>query len=134
MITIDTHPKEVVDNIYSNRVAAELIFSAPHGSVIGWDVGADDKAFPVTDLRAKYGARQEKISSAISEGVNLFAGEFTSLTNKIKLVTTPDFLISPIIDFVASGEWKSNQLIISQVTDFDNWTIRHAGETGLLSI
>lgn len=111
---------ERVTAVYTNRVAVELFFSAPHDAVIGYqdfigkDVGIieDPGRIPIDG--------HARISMEITDGIEQFALTFRNLCKEIGLIADPLATALPVVDFIESIGAETRALLAS-VENFDAW-------------
>ncbi|WP_278367029.1 hydrolase [Acetobacter orientalis] len=111
---------ERVTAVYTNRVAVELFFSAPHDAVIGYQdfIGKDVGIIEDPGRIAIDGHAQ--ISTEITDGIEQFALTFRNLCNEIDFIADPLATALPVIDFVESISVETRDLLAS-VENFDAW-------------
>lgn len=119
MINKDSVSTTVMDTVYENRVAVELFFSAPHNTVIGYRPG-ELSVEAVNDPGRIKAVGHEQISSAINEGIDLFAENFIAMKQRLGIALTPLQTVVPLIELVTNSQWRANPLI-RQVENFDSW-------------
>lgn len=113
-----------VEKLYANRVAAELLFSAPHDAVIGYD---PDHGHDCAGVRAVEdpgrgvppGAAVPAVEEII-RGVERFERDFHKLQESISFQPDALALASVLLDFVEAFSPAQRDLLGS-VVDFDAW-------------
>jgi predicted HAD superfamily hydrolase len=120
MFSTDCVSEELIDQIYTNRVAIEALFSAPHSSVIGLKLSSDGQVIAVEDARSSISSELIGVSAAIAEGVEVFASSYIALQNLIGLENSPIDLAMPLVEFAIDLSWRQNKLLMS-ITNFDGW-------------
>ncbi|MDD3802071.1 MAG: HAD family hydrolase [Desulfuromonas sp.] len=119
MFSSATESVELVAQLYADRVAVELFFSAPHGTVIGWQL-VEDQIVPVEDWgRAPVGQMQEAIAAIVS-GTKAFAQSYGQQKKRLGLTVEPRDEAWPLINLVTTKKWK-NSLLFSKLINFDAW-------------
>jgi hypothetical protein len=118
-INEDNTSAAVVATVYANRVAIEQFFSAPHDSVIGYEVGSQGVT-PVMDAGRGDTASLLDISTAVCEGAVAFTKHLKTFPDISGIHPTPLDWISPLIDLLNDTNSKPYQLLCS-VKNFDAW-------------
>lgn len=111
---------DLLNSIYSNRVAVEVFFSAPHDSVIGYDLQVEN-VIPIEDKGRGRTNDHHTTVNALCGGMILFAKDFFEITNALKLKIIPSEVIRPLLNLVTSGSWKQLP-IVRNIKDFDAWS------------
>ena len=117
MIHSLTAGEDVINKIYGNRVAFELLFSAPHETIIG-HILFDNIVKFVED------ERQDKARSffmPLEKGMVTFFDMYDELTSKINYLPDDSDLIQSLVNYATSGKWKQNEYI-SNIQNFDAWS------------
>lgn len=111
---------ERLARVYANRVAVELLFSAPHSAVIGYRPGRNGHVEAVEDPGRACAAEHSSTAVAIANGVRDFADHFSSLCASISV--KPDSLGTalPLVDF-AETITPSSCALLASVENFDAW-------------
>ncbi|KAB2725361.1 haloacid dehalogenase [Brucella anthropi] len=109
---------ETVACMYTNRVAVELFFSAPHHSIIGLQPG--NPVYALED--AGRGAKDDLqgISNAICQGMQCFAEFYYPLKERLGLRNTPQQIAWPMIELASTKSWSSMPLI-QRLRNIDAW-------------
>lgn len=105
--------------IYKNRVAAELMFSAPHPSVIAYRM-VQDQAVPVEDCGRGKTATYNEATEAMLVGMREYYVHFNQVRNRIGLETDSLSVAAPFIDFMTNMPDEVKQTF-SAVKNFDAW-------------
>ncbi|NMP27992.1 hypothetical protein GW590_14115 [Rahnella sp. SAP-1] len=117
MLDSTTVGEETINKVYENRVAFELLFSAPHETIIG-HVLSNEKVKFIED------ERQDKARSffaPLEKGMSEFFDIYDNLTFKIHHLPEDNVLIKPFVDYAISGMWKQNKYILT-MQNFDAWS------------
>jgi predicted HAD superfamily hydrolase len=110
-----------LDLIYKNRVLCELLFSAPHETVIGWEV-LDGEIRPVCDIRSQDASKYEAIANAIAFGARKFIDDFRGTNvNEIVNFDYAEF-VAPLIEIVTNPKGVAEKLA-GELSNFDDWVI-----------
>ena len=119
MFSSETNSTKLIAQIYKHRVTIETLFSAPHHTIVGFDLHAR-KVQPVED-RGR-GADDSNLGNAgeVALGGELFAREYTKLLSKLNLEFEPYDIAWPIVEFAVEGKW-SDLAEFRKVTNFDTW-------------
>jgi predicted HAD superfamily hydrolase len=119
MVSEQTVSPELLGRIYANRVAAELLFSAPHDAVIGYDALPDGQVSVVTDRgRGKVTDLQEP-AREITRGAEEFSNRFREICRSAGFEPWPLDTAWPFIEFVTNPDRA--MLILGDVQNFDAW-------------
>ncbi|WP_250657396.1 HAD family hydrolase [Alkalimarinus coralli] len=119
LFSTKTEPRDVIDNIYRNRVAIETFFSAPHDTVIGleWHNG---RTVALEDAgRGNTEGTSDKISD-ITRGGEIFANAYFELISNINMNDDAKDLAWPVIDFCTRQDLH-NWTVFSEINNFDTW-------------
>lgn len=111
---------EQLERVYANRVAVELMFSAPHHSVIGYETAPDGGILSVEDGGRREAPELARISTEIIRGIEDFAAAYTGLCRDLDLRPDPAELAGILTDFVGNIGEETLQLFAT-VKDFDTW-------------
>ena len=118
--TSEIFSPSTIEAIYSNRVFAELIFSAPHNTVIGWELNSNNTVDIIqdnrSDLSEKNSCRSEKIAYGVSECVQ----QIINIEKELKIDFCYKNMLNILLSFMLSNEWQ-NLSLIQQIVDFDDW-------------
>jgi len=115
----DNTSAAVVATVYANRVAIEQFFSAPHDSVIGYEVGSQGVT-PVMDAGRGDTASLQDISTEVCAGAVAFAKHLKAFPHISRIHPTPLEWISPLIELLNDTKSKPYQLLCN-VKNFDAW-------------
>jgi len=116
MINSDEYPAELVAQIHINRVAIELLFSAPHNSIIGLYPSLESIQ-PLHDAGRGESSNLNHTSEEINAGILDFYHDFSSMA---QYGISTASLISPAIE-LATNVHKSALDILLTVKGFDAW-------------
>lgn len=111
--------REMISGLYDNRVLMELIFSAPHNTVIGYKVAGTDTV-PVEAFDLAHNGGNPEISQALTQGIERFARDYSKLQKAAGFSFPSQDLAKPLTDMALSGEWRKN-LLLTAVKNFDAW-------------
>lgn len=114
-------PEEMIRSIYTNRVGAELFFSAPHPSVIGLERTNDGMVSPVYNTQNRYSTLLESFNHELAEGIQLFCDSYNECSRMIRIPHSPFELAKPLIEFITHPEWLSHP-VLNELKDFDDWS------------
>jgi FMN phosphatase YigB (HAD superfamily) len=125
LIDSSNMPSTTVANIYAHRMVVELMFSAPHPSVIGLRDGYD-VAEPIYDIGRGDCGNHNIVAAEICRGAEAYAWHRTELQRRLKLPTTPLQMAWPLIEWITKGH-SANHPLLTQIINFDAWSsTRHA--------
>ncbi|MGU8265167.1 HAD family hydrolase [Clostridium perfringens] len=115
------------NNFYENYVLGgvglvELMFTAPHGSVLGYKK-EEDKIKPILD-EIEYSENQQKNINLIQEGALDFIRDISKLSNSINLEFDKEILIKKFINLISNPK-------LSEVKVFGDFSFYDYGESFL---
>ncbi|MEA9393423.1 hypothetical protein SJI19_23310 [Acerihabitans sp. TG2] len=119
LICSESCTPEAVDKIYENRVAVELLFSAPHDTIIGY-FPKGPNVICVEDPGRARGKDNGSLIKLIDVGVDVFMDIFIPLQQRLGLVMSPLEMAQPLIDLVIDDKWRSDERF-SVIENFDAW-------------
>ena len=119
--TSETFTPSTIEVIYSNRVFAEIIFSAPHNTVIGWDLDSNNVVGIIQDNRSELTKEKNSISEKIAYGVSQYIQQAIHIEKELKIDLCYKNMLNILVSAMLSGEWKKSALI-KQIVDFDDWS------------
>jgi len=111
---------EVVAKIFANRVAVELLFSAPHASISGYALSADGGVVAVEDPGRGDNGHLAQVNAEILHGSLLFARDYHRLRRELQVPTSPLAVAEPLIQFVTQP--KIGHPLFPSVRNFDGWS------------
>ncbi|MEZ2354078.1 HAD family hydrolase [Caballeronia sp. RCC_10] len=109
-----------VEQVYGNRVAVELFFSAPHAAVIGYDFDALGQVHAVEDPGRGATAGLSATAEAILRGIERYGAYANALYRSVEVEPAPLEVVKPLLDFARSPSPEARKLL-SKVTNFDAW-------------
>ena len=112
---------ELLDRIYRSRIGIELIFSAPHPTIIGLNLSPTGQIEPVYEVSLRNNSTTEAFAHDVSEGIAYFASSFDELRSDIGMPTSPVDLAMPLIEFITQDDWHRKEVLHSLV-NFDGWS------------
>ena len=112
---------ELLDRIYRSRIGIELIFSAPHPTIIGLNLSPTGQIEPVYEVSLKNNSTTEAFAHDVSEGIAYFASSFDELRNDIGMPTSPVDLAMPLIEFITQDDWHRKE-VLHPLVNFDGWS------------
>ncbi|MCF1436975.1 HAD-IA family hydrolase [Agrobacterium vitis] len=109
-----------LQTIYENRVIAELMFTAPHASVIGYeyDYSKTEVNFVVDNGRSLTEVRNFA-SPSLRRGMAKFNKQYRELHQKLGLTIPPKDAVRPFIEYLA----RSPQEQLSEFQDVKNFDV-----------
>lgn len=115
-----TYSKQTLDALYANRVGIELMFSAPHGAVIGYDTQSDSAVSIIEDPGR--GVNQEGAEEAVLS-ITRGALDFVELHQSYCCQLGVDVLSHSLFQqaIVFSESVDTYRQCISSVRNFDAW-------------
>ena len=116
--TTSTSPDQV-NRLYDNRVLVELFFSAPHHSIIGWQMRGD-MIEPVEDPGRRESAGLLDHVASLQTGMMDFARSYRELRRRTGFGNTPMDIAQPLLEFAGDGRWRRLP-ILADVKNFDAW-------------
>ena len=120
MFSSENFELDMIKKIYPARLLAELLFSAPHGTVIGWGVSPTGDIVSIEDLRGANSDNLSRISASIFEGVQMFAAGMNDFRARVELDISPLALGQLLVDEMIDGMWVHDKKIQS-IHGFDAW-------------
>lgn len=123
-------PKDTIRRIYDNRVGFELFFSAPHQSVIGYDILSNREVSAIHDDRNEHSCNIESFYLELAKGMEVFAESYENLRNRLHISTDPYDLARLLVDFIIKEDWTA-QGEISSLKNFDGWSFTHNVDVSL---
>lgn len=120
MLTRRAVPRRTLAALYANRVAVELFFSAPHGSVVGCDL--DEAGAVVFREDAGRGAdpRLPEIAAEIDAGIRACVGDLALLSENIPLALPAETLAAPLVA-LATDPTPEAAALIGSIYNVDSW-------------
>lgn len=98
-----------IDKIYANRLVVELLFSAPHDTVIGYKM-LKDKVMPVMDCGRIKDANHEVINAKLQVGVAAFLQDHMPLSSTPGEYIAPNQLVENLVNALQHNSWEDNKL------------------------
>ena len=120
----------MTERVYANRVAVELFFSAPHGSVIGYDFDADRQVQVIEDLGRGKTDALSPISEVVSRGIERYSAYASDIFRKAGIEPNPLEVVHPLLEFVENPGTDARKLLAT-VTNFDAWASSRNRAVGL---
>lgn len=124
LLTSDSLSSEMIAALYQNRVAIEMMFSAPHHTVMGLSP-TSNQVQAVFDPGRGVGIHPDDVltvSRDINHGIAAFAHHYQALRQKLALTqpTPPLAMAQTLIDLALSADNDDINLLQS-VKNFDAW-------------
>lgn len=119
LISNQSAGQHTVDKIYENRIVAELFFSAPHATIIGY-LPHKNSVLPIEDEGRAKAANHDNIINGLNEGMDAFVNDFLAFKERIGIKFSPLQLAQSLVDLVAKEEWRKEPLF-HEVENFDSW-------------
>lgn len=113
-------PQSVVNDVYENRVFIELLFSAPHPSVTGYDLYRGDIEFLFDEGRGTSDNTSE-LMREFEKGVLEFYSHFNQLLQELRVAPDVAALLQPLLDCIGDGTWKEFDYV-RDINNFDAWS------------
>ncbi|MEQ0777182.1 hydrolase [Paraburkholderia tropica] len=132
LLSTATLGAERLKAVYTNRVAIELFFSAPHDAVIGYALEPDGQVTVVEDAGRIVVSEHASVSQEIAAGIQQFSRDFRALCARISVTPDPLGTAMPIASFAANIEPEALRLLAS-VENFDAWASTRNERVGLAS-
>jgi FMN phosphatase YigB (HAD superfamily) len=111
---------KIVEAVYANRVAVEQFFSAPHGSVIGFQPHSTGVQ-PVMDPGRGDTSALNGIAQDICRGIEAFAKHFETFRRATHLQATPLEIAWPLIELLTEGTHSNAYQMMGRIKNFDAW-------------
>lgn len=122
MLTPIRWPTEQIKEFYDNRVAVELLFSAPHHSIISLGINPNFEVEAISDSRRPNDSPLLKAIEDIVEGGDKFASDFYEMASDLQFKFDKENLIVPLYNLISKTRWKEDPLF-GDITDFDDWAM-----------
>jgi predicted HAD superfamily hydrolase len=123
MFSSVTHGAEFISRIYANRSIVELFFSAPHNTVIGWQI--DQKTGQVVPIMdAGRGGSPEglaQITTEISAAAEHFVKCYKDMSARLGAELTPCELAEALLDLTVYEDTQC-RAFASSIVNFDTWS------------
>lgn len=120
LLSAGSLPAGVLDKVYANRVVAEILFSAPHGSVIGYERLPGGGVRALEDQGRCRGHEWRKVSDEIVRGVEDFWEGFQETCAAARFTPDPLDLCAPLLDLLTGMDDQMAGLLAT-VKNFDTW-------------
>lgn len=120
LLTPRVLPKGVLAALYANRVAVELFFSAPHGSVVGCDLDAAGEVAFREDPGRGADPRLPEIAAEIDAGIRACVADLAGLSEALPLALPPAALVAPLVALATAPSPEAADLVGS-IYNFDSW-------------
>ncbi|MGV1896711.1 HAD-IA family hydrolase [Agrobacterium vitis] len=121
LLNSETIEQSKIRSIYENRVIAELMFTAPHASVIGYSYNYSKKDVDfVLDNGRSLTEVQNIASPYLMRGMTLFHKKYRELHQKLGVQISPIEAIQPFVDYL-SGASREQLSQFQNVKNFDAW-------------
>lgn len=109
-----------VEKLYARRVGVELMFSAPHEAIIGYDLQPDGSVRVIEDGgRGADPAVLRDVVREVQQGMLDFAEAYQALGTSLRYRARPDELAQAVIDFAQMPAEYCN--VIDTLRNFDAW-------------
>ncbi|WP_146001010.1 HAD family hydrolase [Chimaeribacter californicus] len=119
LVNASAAPASMIDSIYENRMAAELFFSAPHNTIIGYQpVG--QRVVPIDDPGRAKAKDHNQINARLNQGVDIFMEDYPAFEKRMEVTLSPWQLAQPLIELVSNDKWRAHELF-RMVENFDSW-------------
>jgi len=119
LLSSESLPAKTISRIYSNRVSLEMLFSAPHPSVVGLELVGDSVA-PVFDVGRGVNSSTTDVAAQITAGISGFAKAYKQLLGRFEPHLCPIDLVRPVLELIDDRSSVSYGLL-SKVESFDAW-------------
>ena len=125
--------EQTLSRVYANRAIIELFFSAPHATIIGWQIERDGSITPVMDAgRGGNPTQIQHISQRIIHVAEQFATCYQDLTRRMGASLSAQELALPLLH-LAAFESEQCQAFAGQIVNFDTWSSSSNQHNELLS-
>lgn len=111
---------ETLEAIFANRVAVEQFFSAPHASIIGFDI-APKGIQPIMDAGRGDTVALKAIAEDVCEGIEAFARHFQAFQQSMGFQAKPVEIAWPLIELLTQHTDSEAYRLIGRVKNFDAW-------------
>ncbi|MCM2439688.1 HAD-IA family hydrolase [Agrobacterium vitis] len=121
LLNSDTITQGEIQSIYENRVIAELMFTAPHASVIGYSYNRSEQEIGfVLDKGRSLTEVENTASPSLMQGMARFDKKYRDLHLKLELEIAPMEAVQPFIAYLSSASREELSRFRS-VKNFDAW-------------
>ncbi|MDQ0456064.1 FMN phosphatase YigB (HAD superfamily) [Rhizobium paknamense] len=121
LLNSDKFAESKIRSIYQNRVIAELMFTAPHASVIGYSYSSSESEIGfVLDKGRSLTQVENRASPSLMRGMAKFYEKYRNLHLKLGLQIPPIDAIQPFIEYLSSAT-KEQLAQFEEVKNFDAW-------------
>lgn len=123
MFSSATHDADFIRRIYANRSIVELFFSAPHHTVIGWQLDhKTGQTCPVLDAgRGGSPADLAQITHEISSAAEDFVTYYQAMTERLGAGLLPIELAQTLLQLTVHEEAQC-QAFSARIINFDTWS------------
>jgi predicted HAD superfamily hydrolase len=132
MLSISEWSEEQIKEFYDNRVAVELLFSAPHHSITSLRMSDALCVTAQHDPRRFHNDGLLQTIGKIIEGSEKFASDFYRVTSELQLRFNEASLILPLFELLRNGKWKTEP-VFQGVKDFDDWALMKERKKSLVT-
>lgn len=132
MLSMPEWTKEQIKVFYDNRVAAELLFSAPHHSITSLKM---EDALSVTarhDPRRTHNDALLRTIGNIIEGGEKFASDFYQAASELGFRFNEKSLVLPLYDLLQGERWKT-ETVFQGIKDFDDWALMEGTKRSIVT-
>jgi predicted HAD superfamily hydrolase len=120
MISTAAYDECLVRKVYENRVIPELLFSAPHGTIIGYDCLPTGQIVAVEDPGRSSSRNVGVISNEITRGIKAFASRFSDVCQRTDYRPDEYSMLSPLLTFITNLNAEQRS-VFSSIENFDTW-------------
>jgi predicted HAD superfamily hydrolase len=120
LITSNSVSPDIVQQVYANRVAIELFFSAPHYPVIGYQRMENGSLQVIEDPGRTSKHNLCHVCNELIHGMEEFSEYFAQVCRSIGHSPKPLETVAPLLSFVTSIN-ESTLNLLSSVRNFDAW-------------
>ncbi len=108
--------------LYANRAIVELFFSAPHPTVIGWQMTRDEKIEPIFD-KGRGGSPDDLMMTCqqILLGAEHFSSCYASMSTQAGVELSEEELTRPLLHLATDAPAEA-RMFASRVVNFDTWS------------
>lgn len=121
LLNSDVLSESEIVSIYKRRVIAELMFTAPHASVIGYSFDSEDGAVEfITDEGRAETIIENMASPSLMKGMMIFYEKYRDIHSQLGLDVPPLEAVRPFVSYLANITDAEMQ-IFQGVRNFDAW-------------
>lgn len=116
----DALPPDAIERVFEQRVLFEMFFSAPHDSVVGYDLGDDGEIRFIEDTGRGADPRATDIAAELGRGIEAFVGEAGPFFQTLPTQPGVSALAMPLVH-LATSPTPEDAEVLGDTWNFDAW-------------